>query len=339
MSSLRCMRPDLPAPSSFTVSQLPHIAKLDQNEAPLDLPDALKAELLDELRGRAWNRYPQPAQYVAAKSALAEVAGVDPDSVCLTVGGDQTILSAFYIAGGPGRYATWDEPTYPYIPHAAMLTHTQRAVPGGPAPCLRVFVAPDNPTGQSPADTDVDEALSDERRLVFIDEAYADFAGRTRIADVAGRDNLMIGRSLSKAALADVRLGFVVAHPDIVGALERLYTAPYHLNALQLVVAGRYADIRPHVEASAQAVVAERERVFDALTAMRDIEPRPSLANFILFRVEGEPARAVALYERLAREGVRVRNVGGLPSLEGHLRVTIGTAAENDAFLAALRAA
>jgi len=350
--SLRCLRPDLPPASSFTVAELPHYAKLDQNEAPVDLPAELKRELVAELAQRPWNRYPQPAQYVEAKRKLAAVIGVDPDSLCLTVGCDQAILAAFHVAGGPGRRARWFEPTYPYIPLAARLTHTSgegvalgvdvdtaidaAAIVAEPAPDLVVLVAPNNPTGGSPCAEAVDAAIDDEGRLVFIDEAYADFSGETRIPDVEHHPNLVIGRSLSKALLADIRLGFVVAHPEIIGALEQLFTAPYHLNALQLVVAGRYADIAPHVAASVAAVVTERQRVTDALAAVHDIEPVPSRANFVLFRVAGDRQRSHAVYETLAKSGVRIRDVGGLPGLASYLRVTIGTKRDNAAFLAAL---
>ncbi|HTM19288.1 MAG TPA: hypothetical protein VL172_02235, partial [Kofleriaceae bacterium] len=69
------------------------------------------------------------------------------------------------------------------------------------------------------------------------------------------------------------------------------------------------------------------------------ISPRPSRANFILFAVAGPPSAAIEVHTRLDAAGIRIRNVGGLPALAGHLRVTIGTAAENDLFLRELAAA
>jgi histidinol-phosphate/aromatic aminotransferase/cobyric acid decarboxylase-like protein len=76
--------------------------------------------------------------------------------------------------------------------------------------------------------------------------------------------------------------------------------------------------------------------LFTALAALRGIEPRPSRANFILFRVEGPAARARSVHAALARIGVRVRDVGGLAGLAGWLRVTVGAPEENDAFVTAL---
>ena len=348
--TLSCLRDGLPPTSSFTVTQRPHRIKLDQNEAPLDLPESLKRELGAALAARAWNRYPQPAAYARARRALADALSLDPDRVLLTVGGDQTILSAFHVAGGPGRRARWFEPAYPYVALAARVTHTEgdpvqlgprfeagidaAAALAAPAPDLSVFVSPGNPTGCRVPRATIDAALAEPRRLVFVNEAYADFAPDSLLAEAGGIENLMVGRSLSKALLAYVRLGFVVAHPDIVAALEQLYTAPYHLNGLQLEVAARYGEIRPHVTRAVAAVVAERARLSAALAALDGVRVHPSEASFVLFHV-GE--RAAAIHAALAAAGVRIRDVSRLPGLAGHLRVTVGTPDEDDGFVAALR--
>lgn len=353
--SLQFLRDDLPPPDSFTVSELPHTAKLDQNESPVDLPAALKRDIAAQLASRAWNRYPQPKQYVEAKRTFAAVVGLDPDALCFTVGCDQAIMAAFHLAGGPGRRARWFEPTYPYFALAASLTHTigdrvlmgdrldegiQAAeVTADPSPHLMILVSPNNPSGVCPPAEAIDAALEGERRLVFVDEAYAEFAGETKVGLLGDRSNLLVGRSLSKATIADVRLGYCVGHPELIGAVETLFTAPYHLNALQLVIAARYADIAPHVRASVEQVVSEREQLQAALAGLAGVSPWPSRANFVLFQVAGPPERARAVYERLARDGVRVRDVGALPTLAGFLRVTVGTRAEDETFLSALRAA
>lgn len=353
--SLPFVRSDLPPPSSFTVTQLPWSAKLDQNESAVDVPDEVKRAVVERLASAAWNRYPQPAQYAEAKRALAAVLGVEPERVCVTVGADQAILAAFHLAGGPGRRARWFEPTYPYFALAAQLTHTEGdgVVMGGdfdegieveqvvaaPSPHLMVFAAPNNPSGASPRAQVIEAALDGERRLVLVDEAYAEFAGATRLADAGARHrNLVVARSLSKSLLAGVRLGLLVGHPELIGAAETLFTAPYHLNALQLVLVAGYAEVAPHVGAAVRQVIAERERLRAELAAIDGITPYPSRANFVLFRVAGPSRRATELHGALARAGVRVRDVGGLPGLAGHLRVTVGTPADNDAFLTALRA-
>jgi histidinol-phosphate aminotransferase len=171
---------------------------------------------------------------------------------------------------------------------------------------------------------------------VFVDEAYADFSGHTLAGLLASHENLLIGRSLSKSSLAAVHAGYVLGHARAIAAIERMLTAPYHVNALQLLMALRYRDIAPHVHAVARTVIAERERVHDALAARQGVTPRPSRANFVLVGVAGPAERAQTVHQAMARAGVRVRDVGALPGLAGHLRVTVGTRDENDLFLAAL---
>ncbi len=347
---LSCLRPDLPPPGSFTVNESPHRAKLDQNEAPFDLPDALKQEIAAALTARAWNRYPQPAEYVAARAKVADVLGVEPERLALTVGADQVIQAAFLIGGGPGRRARWFEPTYPYIALASRATGTigegivlgedvdalidPQNVLAAPAPHLMVFVSPNNPTGGLPQRRAVEAALADDGRLVLVDEAYADFSGDTVLAELGHRPNLLVARSLSKSLLAGARLGFAIGHPELIAAIDRIYTAPYHLNALHLLVAERYGDLLPHIRSSADRVISECERLHRALAELPGVTPRASHGNFVLFRVE---AHAIALHSRLADAGVRIRNVSGLPGLGEHLRVTAGTREENDLFLAELR--
>ncbi len=347
--SVRCLRPGLPSAYAFQVTELPHRAKLDQNETPVDLPDELKRDLVAELAAQPWNRYIQPADYGRARAGLAEVFGLDPDTIAITVGADQAIEAAFLVAGGPGRRARWFEPTYPYIPHAALRTSTEAdpvvfgadvdaridaaAVTAGPRADLIALVSPNNPTGGMVSTEVIDAALADDSHLVLLDEAYADYSGATEVGRIPQTANLLVVRSLSKSSLAGIHVGFAVAHPDVVRVIDRMYTAPYHLDAMQLLVARRYPEIRPHVEAAAARAVAERDRLATELAALPGITPRPSRASFILFQVAGDAARARAIHGALAEAGVRVRDVGGLPGLAGYLRVTIGTPTENALFL------
>lgn len=345
--TLPCLRPDLPAGYAFQVSQLPHRAKLDQNEAAVDLPAEVKAELAAELAARAWNRYVQPADYARAKQALAAEFGVAPESLAVTVGADQAIEAAFLCAGGPGRRARWFEPAYPYIATAARRTFTEAdpVVLGRDIDRLLdadrirdtradliALISPNNPTGGTVSEAVLDAALADPRRLVLVDEAYFEVSGWTSLARLPAAPNLFIARSLSKSMLASVHVGCAIAHPDAIAAVERLYTAPYHLDGWQLLCAERYGQLRPHVVAAAAAARAERDRVAAALRD-RGLAALDGRANFIAFDVG---PRATVVWRGLAEAGVRVRDLGGLPGLAGFLRVTIGSAADNDLFLAEL---
>lgn len=338
----RLLRPDLPRRPSFTVSEVPHRAKLDQNESPFDLPEPLKREILAGLSRLGWNRYPQPASYVRIKERFARAIGQPAERVVLTAGCDQMILLAYWAAGGAGRRARIFEPTYPMFGYYAEITATEldRVVLGpdlevvdlgGPVELLHL-VSPNNPTGGGPTRATVLEALGREPAcLVFVDEAYGDYSGRTVVDLVPRHPNLLVGRSLSKSMLAGVRLGYGVGHPALIALLEHLLFVPYHLSALQLAVAEALDRIQPLLAERARQVVAERERVAAALRGL-GLTVWPSQANFLLFA----PPDAARTYDGLLARGVRLRNVSSMPGLGNHLRVTIGTPQENALFLEAL---
>ncbi|MBN2054946.1 histidinol-phosphate aminotransferase family protein [bacterium] len=338
----RFIRSDLPGGAPFTVSQKPYRAKMDQNESPFDLPAGVKAAIMDELRDTAWNRYPQPAAYQEAKRRAALALGVAPEQLAITVGCDQAIQGAHWLAGGCGRSAVVFEPTYPMLYHAALLAGTSvTRVMAGPAydidPSsfdghdLILIAAPNNPTGGLPSPKLIDNALG-HNALVMIDEAYYDISGVTYTHLLADHPNLYIGRSCSKSLLAGMRLGFALGHPTLITALENLLTAPYHLSTMQLILASHYGSIRPHVEECTRCIRAERTRL---ATALKDlgIKVYPSAANFIMFEMD----KPGAAFETLADRGIRLRNLTQLRGLERHLRVTVAAREENDLFLETLR--
>ncbi|MBW2277210.1 MAG: histidinol-phosphate aminotransferase family protein [Deltaproteobacteria bacterium] len=342
----KILRPELDLSPAFTVSEVPHRAKLDQNESPFDVPQEVKGEILAELAASRWNRYPQPAQYAAIKLEFATALGLPADRVVITAGCDQMILLAYWAAGGPGRTARFFEPTYPMFGHFALITSTSadRAVLGpeldvashglGDPVDLLLLVTPNNPTGDGPNRELVLEALERDC-LVFVDEAYADFDPEGSMIDlVADHPNLLVGRSLSKSALAGARLGYGVGHPDLIRVLERLLFAPYHLSSLQLAVARHFGSIRPHLADRVAAIRRERDRVHAEIAEL-SLRAWPSRGNFLMFEV----VDAKATYQGLLDRGVRIRDVSGLPGLTQHLRVTIGTPQENELFLEALAAA
>ena len=118
------LRPELDLAQAFTVSEVPHKAKLDQNESPFDVPQEVKDEILAELAESRWSRYPQPAQYAEIKQEFAAAIGLPADRIVITAGCDQLILLAYWAAGGPGRTARFFEPTYPMFGHYALITAT-----------------------------------------------------------------------------------------------------------------------------------------------------------------------------------------------------------------------
>ena len=339
------LREDISFSPPFTVSELPHKAKLDQNEAPFDLPDDVKTALLERLKEYQWNRYPQPSIYVKAKEAFAETIGFPPENIILTMGGDQLIQGAYLIAGGHERNALIFEPTYPMFSHAAKFNQTnvtriQLAADevvtkdhiNKSRHHIIFIVAPNNPTGTFPEEGVIETALS-KNSLVFVDEAYVDFSKRTWAHLIKDHPNLFIGRSTSKSCMAGIRLGYGIGHPDVINAMETTFTVPYNLSYLQLVIAKYFDLVQPHLKNLSDIIISERERIAARFKEM-GISFIPSQGNFILFKVNNSPV----IFQQLAESGVRIRSLHTIPGLSDYVRVTVGKKEENDLFLEKLMA-
>jgi histidinol-phosphate aminotransferase len=142
-----------------------------------------------------------------------------------------------------------------------------------------------------------------------------------------------VTRTFSKAfRMAGLRLGYLLADPAVVDGV-RLVRLPYHLSALTQLVGLRALHHKGVLMSHVVATERERERVAAALDRLPGVGVLPSDANFLCFETPLDPRR---LWQGLLDRGVLVRDVSRYPTLERHLRVTIGTPAEDDAFLAAL---
>jgi histidinol-phosphate aminotransferase len=132
--------------------------------------------------------------------------------------------------------------------------------------------------------------------------------------------------------MAGLRLGYLLADPAVVDGV-RLVRLPYHLSALTQAVGLRALRHRGALMSHVVATERERERVAAALDRLPGVRVLPSDANFLCFETPVDPR---PLWRGLLERGVLVRDVSGYPTLERFLRVTIGTPAEDDAFLTAL---
>lgn len=322
-------------------AQVPARVRLNTNESPYGPPPSV-AKALEAAIDLDLARYPD-RRAGELRAALARHHGVTPESIFVANGSNEVLETLLAAWGGPGRRVWVAEPTYGMYRQIARVTRTavisgSRRPDGTIDPSsldvdseLVIVCQPNNPTGTLEPPEVMARVLSRNDRLVLVDEAYADFADLGP-ASVIG-DHVVRIRTLSKAAgLAGLRLGYAVCAPEVA---EVLWSAclPYHVNALtQLVAVAALADAG-EIAHRANLIVAERERVQRALG---EIVPRvwPSATNFVLFD-PGRPATTV--WEGLVERGVLVRDASSWPGLTNTLRVTIGTAAENDAFLVALR--
>jgi histidinol-phosphate aminotransferase len=189
------------------------------------------------------------------------------------------------------------------------------------------LTSPNNPTGQSLEPDDLATLIDAAPGIVVVDEAYAEFSDRPSAITLLGSHGhkLVVSRTMSKAfAFAGGRLGYLAAAPAVVDALQ-LVRLPYHLSVLTQAAARAALRHAPATLASVALLRAERDRVMAELTAI-GYAVVPSDANFVLF---GRFADAPRAWRAFLDSGVLIRDVG----IPQHLRVTIGTPEENDAFL------
>lgn len=306
-------------------------------------------------------RYPEP-QPRALCIALAALYGCAEDQLLVGRGSDEAIdllVRAFCTPGRDtvlvtppvfGMYAVCarlhgarvcevplrdDEDDFQIdLDEVARMASVQRAR-------LVFLCAPGNPAGGIVPATQL-LALARQlegRALLIVDEAYIEFADApSLVTHVAAQPNLAILRTLSKAhALAAVRIGCLIANPDVITALRRCQ-APYPIPApcADLVLRALSAQVVAQTTSSISGLRTQRESLRDALTQVPSVRRvYPSQANFLLARF----ADAQAAYQRLLDAGVVVRDMRVLPQLGDALRITVGTDRENTRLIAALRPA
>jgi histidinol-phosphate aminotransferase len=173
--------------------------------------------------------------------------------------------------------------------------------------------------------------------LVVIDEAYVAYADRNQLDAYRSHENVAILRTLSKVGFAALRLGWLIARPEIVRELDKV-RLPYNLSTLTQRL-GTHALRRLSGEMAriTAEVRAERTRLARELGGLCGVEVTPSQANFLWLRLEKPASEA---FEALKARGILTRSFHARGGRLAHqLRVTIGTRPENDAFLEGLAAA
>jgi histidinol-phosphate aminotransferase len=347
------LREDLRGRTPYGAPQLDVEFRLNTNENPYPPPPALVADVTQAVAEAAasLHRYPD-RDAVALRTDLAAYLS-SSTGVALTVenlwaanGSNEVLQQILQAFGGPGRTALGFEPSYSMHPIIAAGTRTEWApTPRRPdftldtvaaaevlasrKPDVAFVTSPNNPTGGSIPLEELRSLIEAAPGLIVVDEAYAEFSSQPSAVELLADypASLIVSRTMSKAfAFAGGRLGYLAAAPAVVDALQ-LVRLPYHLSRLTQAAARaalRHAD---ETLASVHKLAVERDRVMESL---RDLgfEVVPSDSNFVLF---GRFADAAASWQSYLDHGVLIRDVG----IPEHLRVSIGTPAENDAFLAA----
>ncbi len=349
------LRESLKPMSPYGAPQVPASAQLNTNENPFAPSTALVTAIAKRVSevSQTLNRYPD-RDAVALRAGLAKYitnqTGVDFKGANLwAANGSNEIIQSIFLAFGR-ESALGFTPSYSMHPLIAKVTSVnwidgkrrgdhsldiaaavQQVL--SVKPNLTFITTPNNPTGSVVTISEISEiakATAVIGGLLVIDEAYAEFSSEASATTlIAQYPNVIVIRTMSKAfAFAGARLGYLIADPAVIDALQ-LVRLPYHLSAITQAVAEVALSFADELLAGVDTLIHQREIVQAGLTKL-GLSVTPSSANFLLFGGFNQPADQI--WQKLLDRGILIRDVG----LLGQLRVTIGTAAENQAFLSAL---
>lgn len=344
------VRPEIRALSAYAVADARGLIKLDAMENPFPLPEAIRTKIAAVLKDVAVNRYPDGAAR-AVKAALRATLSL-PDSAGLVLGNgsDELIQIITSAVAKPGATMLAPEPSFVmYRANAlyagmrfvgvsltksfALDIEAMRAALEREQPALTFIAYPNNPTGNLFAADEVEDILRRAPGIVVVDEAYYAFADASFLSRVDEFPNLVVLRTVSKIGMAGLRLGYAIAAPEWTAEFDKV-RAPYNLNALTQAVAPLLLAERELLAGQAATLKAERARLHAAVAALPGVEAFSTQTNFVLARVPDAPR----WFDCLRQAGILVKNLhGSHPLLEHCLRITVGTPAENDALLEALK--
>jgi histidinol-phosphate aminotransferase len=302
---------------------------LDANENPFE---------------QEYNRYPDPLQW-QVKFALAKIKGVPAENIFLGNGSDEVIDLAFRIFCNPqndnviicpptyGMYTVSANINNVEIKRVNLLPNFQLDVSNilntiNENTKLIFICSPNNPTGNSINRQDVLTLLNNFNGIVVIDEAYINYAKqRSFVAELTTYPNIIVMQTLSKAwGLAALRLGMCFASMDIIDLFNKV-KPPYNINlATQQLVLQAFKNV-DFVNEQIELTVTERTKLSNALQNLSFVKNiYPSDANFILVEVDD----ATKMYNYLLQNQIVVRNRTNEPLCNNCLRITVGTAQENE---------
>jgi histidinol-phosphate aminotransferase len=346
----RVLRQDVQSMHAYAVQPSAGLIKLDTMENPHRLPQGLRQALGERLAQVALNRYPAE-RITDLQRALASHAGL-PDVCALTLGnGSDEIISLLSLACDvPGAVIMAPVPGFVMYEMSARLqglrfvgvplradfeldVQAMLAAIERHQPALIYLAYPNNPTANLWDTAAIERIILAAPGLVVMDEAYQPFASADSMHWLAQHPHVLVMRTMSKFGLAGVRIGYLMGRTEIVSEVDKL-RPPFNVSVLNAEAALFALEHADEYARQARDIVAQRERLYAALQATPGVQAFSSQANMILVRVP-DAARG---FNALKARGILIKNVSALhPLLAQCLRLTIGTAEETTALIAALK--
>lgn len=295
------------------------------------------------LRTHTWDLNAYPDTYSGnLRNALGELYGLDPDTVIAGNGSDEMIDVIFK------TFTNWGDDTAVPVPSYSLYDYFVKSNGGNAIMVdltddyqldvdalvktgakLTIVPSPNNPTGNSFREKDVEDLISRFDGIVVLDEAYAEYSGKGLISRVGEFDNLIVTRTFSKAyAMAALRVGYMASNPRLADMMMCV-KIPYSLNAVSEGAAVAAVKDQGFVRRSVDLVREQRPLL---MKGMEDLgfEVFPSDSNFVLAR---SPVDHKALVDGLKEKGILIRDFGSKRRTENCVRPTVGTPELNALFL------
>jgi histidinol-phosphate aminotransferase len=323
------------------------LVKLNTNESPTGPSPkamaAVAAEAADSLR-----LYPDP-ETRALRETLARYHGVTPDQVFVGNGSDEVLAHAFAALLKRGAPLLFPDITYSFYPvYCGLFGIGYETVPLDAAMAVRVedyrrpagaiiLPNPNAPTGVALSRAQIKQLLDEHPDVpVVIDEAYVDFGAETAIPLVAEHPNLLVVQTMSKSrALAGLRVGYAIGDAALIEGLVRVKDSFNSYPLGRPAQAGAIASVEDEAffQAACAAVIEERGRLTVGLEGL-GFAVLPSSANFVFARHGSRGGAELAA--ALRAQAVIVRHFGAARTAD-YLRITVGTPAQTDRLLTALK--
>lgn len=314
--------------------------KLDANENPYGMHPNVRAALGNALDAPEFGSiYPDPDQ-TELRNALSRYTGVDASMIIAGAGADELLDLAFRALLPSGGAVINCPPTFGMYPFLADINQLKlinvprdsrfkvqgdellRAVDSA-KDAIVVLTSPNNPSGDVvPLPLLLD--LLDRGTTIMLDEAYIEFAGFEHSAQYVLDEHprLIILRTFSKwAGIAGLRLGYALAHPELVADLMKV-KQPYNVNQAAEIAGIAAIDSLGEISTQFDAIRRTRKSLLKSLDDFEGLDPLPSQANFILVRVDPAIGTGRQLHDRLAAVGVFTRTYSD-PLLAGYLRISM----------------
>ncbi len=326
--------------------------RMEANENPFTINSSLKERVLESISRISLNRYPDSLATDLRKQISAK-SGIKPENIIVGNGSDELIQMLITAFCENEDKILFPVPTFSMFGIIAKsfgvntieipldsewdidLAEIKKSYEKN-LPKIIFLSTPNNPTGNCFSENKILDIIEKTYSLVVVDEAYADFCGKTFIDQLKHSKNLIILKTLSKVGMAGLRVGYLIASKEIINILHKI-RLPYNSNSLSQAAAKVILTNNEIMESQVQQIIKGREFLLEELKKLKDkegITPFHSNANFILFKTEKD---ADAIHRKLTEEGVLIRNLNGDGPLKNCLRVTVGRPEENDAFIKALK--